>query len=178
MRHLEEAIDTYIENGIVRHIAVRVGVGGEAPYTALRSVDEGTLFDMASCTKIMATTSLALIALDRKMLSIGDPVSSFYPDNKGITVKNLLTHTIGIGYKDLRQYGFSPESVAEGILSIPSDIPVGSDVRYSCPGYILLGKILERVFDMPLNLAFDKFVAEPLGLSDSSFLPEDRSRAV
>ena len=179
MYHLNEAIDDFVKSGIVSHIAVRVGRGDDILHDTFRGgVHQKTLFDMASVTKIMATTTLALIAIDKGLLSVDDPIERFYPSSKKLTMRHLLTHTMGIGHKNLTQDGATYDTVAEKILEIPSDIAIGSDVRYSCPGYILLGKILENIFGMPLNEAFEQLVAKPLGLSDSSFLPTDRKNAV
>ncbi len=179
MKTLDQTIDSYYKNGIVENIAVRVGIGGRVIYDTFRgNVDENTLFDMASVTKMIATTTLALIAIDRGILSVDDPINKFFPTTKAMTVKNLLTHTMGIGYKVLCTDGNTYENIAEKILEIPSDIPIGSDVRYSCPGFILLGKILEKVFAKPLNRAFDELAAKPLGLASTSFLPQNKQGAV
>lgn len=179
MEALERTLDELIENGLLLHAAVRVGRGDEVLYTAFRGgVDEDTLFDMASVTKIMATTSLALIALDRGLIALDDAVSKFYPIEKPLTIKNLLTHTIGIGHKALDKEGNTYENIAERILEIPEDIAVGTDVRYSCPGFILLGKILEMVLGRPLDVSVRELVSSPLGLTRTSFLPEDRRSAV
>ena len=126
----------------------------------------------------MATTSLALIAIDKGLLQLNDTVGKFYPTEKGLTIKNLLTHTMGIGHKSLKKEGNTYENIAEKILDIPEDIPIGTDVLYSCPGFILLGKILEKIFCEPLNECFDKFVAAPLGLVNTSFLPQNKHNAV
>ena len=179
MKHLERIIEEYVQNGLVGNMAVRVGVGGEVLYETFRgAVNAHTLFDMASVTKIMATTSLALIAIDRGLLSVDGRVSDFYPTEKTLTIRNLLTHTVGIGHKKLNREGFTYENIAQKILAIPSDIEIGSGVRYSCPGFILLGKILEKVFGERLDVCFERMVAEPLGLSESSFLPQNRELAV
>lgn len=179
MKHLERIIEEYVQNGLVGNMAVRVGVGGEVLYETFRgSAQAHTLFDMASVTKIMATTSLALIAIDRGLLNLDGRVSDFYTTEKELTIRNLLTHTIGIGHKKLNREGFTYENIAEKILAIPSDIEIGSGVRYSCPGFILLGKILEKVFGERLDVCFERMVAEPLGLSESSFLPQNRELAV
>ena len=176
---LEKTIDEYVESGILEHIAVRVGRGDNVIFDAFRGgVDETTLFDMASVTKIMATTSLALIALDRGLLQLHDTVDKYCPTSKGLTIKNLLTHTIGIGHKALNKEGNNYENIAEKILDIPLDIPIGADVRYSCPGFILLGKILEIIFGKPLNECFEEYVARPLGLESTSFLPLNRENIV
>lgn len=179
MKHLESIIEEYVQNGLVGNMAVRVGVGGEVLYETFRgSAQAHTLFDMASVTKIMATTSLALIAIDRGLLNLDGRVSDFYTTEKELTIRNLLTHTIGIGHKKLNREGFTYENIAEKILAIPSDIEIGSGVRYSCPGFILLGKILEKVFSERLDVCFERMVAEPLGLSESSFLPQNRELTV
>ena len=173
MKHLEMALDALVSARTARHIAVRVGRGGRVIYDAFRGgVDEHTLFDMASVTKVMATTTLALIALDRGLLRLDDPVSKFFKTDKPITVKHLLTHTMGMGYKPLYESGVPDAQIADAILSLPDDIPVGSDVRYSCPGFILLGKALEKVFGGRLNECFDDFVAKPLSMDETSFLPQ------
>lgn len=179
MTYLNQAIDELVADGVVEHMAVRAGICDGVICDSFRGdVCETTLFDMASVTKIMATTTLALMALDRGLLQLDDSVDKFYPTEKGLTVKNLLTHTVGIGHKALNQEGNTYENIAQKILDIPSDIPVGTDVRYSCPGFILLGKILETVLEMPLNECFDQWVAAPLGLACTTFLPKERDRAV
>ena len=179
MINLNEAIDECISNGIVKNIAVRVGMGDTVLCEAFRGdVCETTLFDMASVTKIMVTTSLALIAIDRGLLKLNDAVDKFYPTQKALTIKHLMTHTMGIGHKALNNEGTTIENVAEKILNIPSDIPIGTEVRYSCPGFILLGKILEKVFRKSFNECFKEFVSGPLALNNTAFLPENRQNAV
>lgn len=179
MKNLDRVIDAYLASRTLEHIAVRVGMGDQILYDTFRGgVDEHTLFDMASVTKIIATTSLALIALDRGLLNLDDPVAKFYPTDKPITVKNLLTHTMGIGHKNLTQEGNTYENIAERVLDIPTDIPIGTDVQYSCPGFVLLGKILEKVFGKRLDLCFDETVAKPLGMLETSFLPRNKQNAV
>ena len=176
---LEKTIEEYVESGILEHIAIRVGRGDNVICDTFRGgVDERTIFDMASVTKIMATTSLALIALDKGLLQLDDTVDKFYSTDKTLSVKNLLTHTVGIGHKALNKEGNTYENIAEKILDIPLDIPIGTDVLYSCPGFILLGKILEKIFGKPLNECFDEHVAKPLGLENTSFLPLNRENTV
>jgi CubicO group peptidase (beta-lactamase class C family) len=64
------------------------------------------------------------------------------------------------------------------VLDIPTDIPIGTDVQYSCPGFILLGKILEKIFGKRLDLCFDEMVAKPLQMPETSFLPRNKQNAV
>ena len=182
LRHLENCIEKLLAAKTVENIIVRVGRGENVLYEIKRSsqdriLTERTLFDMASVTKIVATTSLALLAMDRGMLDPDAPVGRFLPvpeDKQGMTVRHLMTHTMGIGHKNLTGCAGGYADIADHILNIPSDIPIGTEVRYSCPGFILLGKIVEQLFGRRLGEAFDIHVAHPLGLASTSFLP-DRS---
>lgn len=180
MKELESVLNKLIAEKKVGNIFVRVGQGEKILCNSYRGeVNEDTLFDMASVTKIMATTSLALIALDKGLLSLDNTVKDFYPDcQSDMTILNLLTHTIGIGHKSLNKQGNTYENIVEKILEIPLDIAVGQNVLYSCPGFILLGKILEKIYKMPLNESFQELVAKPLDLKSTSFLPNERVNIV
>lgn len=171
---------------MAEHLAVRVARGDEILYDGYRTVsprpiDERTLFDMASITKILATTTLSLILIDRGELSVDDPVGRFFTvgdAQREMTVRHLLTHTMGIGHKSLLGANGDYAGVQDFILRIPPDLPIGSEVQYSCPGFILLGRILEKLLGMPLDRAFLRYVAEPLGLTDTRFLPPEGTFAV
>lgn len=179
METLDKTIDAYISNGVIEHIAVRVGIGDRVIYDTFRgNANVHTLFDMASVTKMIATTTLALIALDKGVIALDDPIARFYETDLPMTIKHLLTHTMGIGHKALNFEGNTYENISEKILAIPSDIPIGSDVLYSCPGFILLGKILEKIFGKRLDECFLEFVAKPLGMNETSFLPQNCQNAV
>ncbi len=176
---LEQLLDSLIINEEAENIAVCVGIGDQIITEIYKSkntpIDEFTKFDMASISKVLATTSIALIALDRGLINLNDSVSKYFDcpeDKKAITVKHLLTHTIGIGYKNLYIDGNNYDNIAEYILNIPSDIPIGSNVLYSCPGFILLAKLLEKVFEKPLDILLREMVAEPLGMNDTAYLPK------
>lgn len=185
MKHLKDCIDNLINEQTVENIAVKVGKNDQILCELYRSkndqVDQQTIFDMASVTKILATTSLALIALDRGLISLSDAMQKFFNCNQEkseITVFRLLTHTIGIGYKLLAKPENTYENIAECILQIPCDIPVGTDVLYSCPAFILLGKILEKVFAKPLDILFEELVCKPLNMGHTCFCPQDLKNIV
>lgn len=178
MKNTVACIEKYMTQGTIDNIAVRVGMGDRIVADIFKSVetelDSTTLFDMASVTKVMVTTMLCFIALDKGLLHIDDNVSLFFPvpeDKKEMTIKHLLTHTMGIGHKSLVAEGNTYDNITDFILNIPSDVPIGSETLYSCPGYILLGKILEKIFGERLDSLFLKYVAAPLGMKYSSFNP-------
>lgn len=108
MKNLECCLEKFSADGIIENIAVKVGKGDTTLYETYRSksgsLSQFSLFDMASVTKIIATTSLCLLAIDRRQLSAQDKVSKFFScpaDKESLTIQNLLTHTMGIGHKSL-----------------------------------------------------------------------------
>ena len=176
---VKECIKSYFEQELLSNIAVRVGKKDEILLEYYQSkdgnVDEATLFDMASVTKVTATTLLALLAMEKGLLDLNASVGRYVAcpqEKQKMTIRNLLTHTMGIGHKPLNIPGNTYENIADYILSIPSDVEIGSEVQYSCPGFILLGKILEKLYGESLHIAFQKYIAGPLGLKNTAFLPE------
>lgn len=183
MSALDNCINKLISSKVLTNAAIRAGKGREILIDSYFShtdyeLCEKTLFDMASVTKIMSTTALALIAFDKGLLSASDKVSGFYDvpnDKKDLTVENLMCHAMGMGHKNLCADGVNYGNIAEYILSIPCDVKIGAEYLYSCPGFILLGKILEKVFGERLDVLFEKYVAVPLGMTDTGYLPNAES---
>ena len=179
MKHLLSCVDRIFESRELANLMVKVGVGDREICQIKRSSEdreltETTLFDMASVTKVVVTASLALLAIDKGLIATDDKVSRFFdvpPDKAQLTVGHLLTHTMGIGHKKLVGGG-AYETIQDHILSIPSDVAIGGEVRYSCPGFILLGRILEQTFGDGLDVLFQRLVAAPLGMLRSGFYPD------
>jgi len=182
MNNLVSYIDELFSKDLLRNIAIKVGKKDDILLEYYKSdgeINADTLFDMASVSKMLCTTTLSLIALDKGLISLDDKVTKYFDvPEKGITIKNLLSHTIGIGHKSLNLPQMNIDNVAEYILNIPSDIPVGSDVLYSCPGFIVMGKILEKVFDDRLDRVFETYVTKPLGMDKTCYLPLRQSNMV
>ena len=184
MKNLNECVERLFNNDSLTNLIVKVGIGERTVCELIRTSEDRdlnsrTLFNMASVTKIMCTTSLALIALDRGLLSTDDKLSKFFeaPRADELTVFNLMTHTIGIGHKSLTGHTAGYEIVGEYILNIPTDTPAGTNVLYSCPGFILLGQVIEKVMGDRLDRLFTQYVAEPLGMQSTGFLP-DKNRDI
>jgi len=182
MNNLTSYIDEIFSQKLLHNIAVKVGKNDDILLEYYKSdgeINADTLFDMASVSKMLCTTTLSLIALDKGLISLDDKVTKFFSvSDNGITVKNLLTHTIGIGHKSLNLPQINQQNVAEYILNLPSDIPVGNDVLYSCPAFIVMGKILEKVFGARLDRLFESYVTKPLGMDKTCYLPLRQSNMV
>lgn len=166
-----------LRSATAANIAIRVGRYNEILGEIYSDgITEETLFDMASVTKILSVTAISLISMDRELLNIHDKVSKFLdvpPYYSDLTVGNLLTHTMGIGHKDLTKNGTTYENIAGYILSLYDATP-GSEVRYSCPAFILMGKILEMLYGKRLDTLFDEMVAAPLNMKRSLFCPREK----
>ncbi len=184
MKNTEKCVEKLFADETIGNIIIKVGRGDDVLYEfgrsrEARTLTDKTLFDMASVTKIIVTTSLSLIAIEEGKISPADKVSRFFDvpnDKKELTVGHLLTHTMGIGHKSMIKGG-EYSKIQDYILNLPSDLPIGANVLYSCPGFILLGRILEEVFGKRLDEAFYERVSTPLGMDSSVFLP-DRTKDV
>ena len=138
--------------------------------------NEATRYDMASLSKILGPTMLALRALEEGDLTLWDRLDRFFPgcpaDKAGITIRHLMTHTAGFNPSFfLSEAAGSPEDALRAILERPLDTPVGAEIHYSCMGYIVLGKVLETVYGRPLDVLAHERVFEPLGMTHTDYCP-------
>ncbi len=140
------------------------------PYRIRMNVD--TVFDLASLTKPVCTATIALMLRDRKELALTDRVSKYLAEfagraNAGITIKQLLAHTSGL------PAWFPLYVIRPGHrLKFLAEIKTGrKTVLYSCLGYILLGKIIERITGQSLARLFEVFVAMRTASPEMRFGP-------
>lgn len=143
------------------------------------AVNVHTRYDMASLTKILAPTMLALRALEDGTLTLWDRLDRFFPDcppdKQGITIRHLMTHTAGFAPAFwLSEEAASPEDALRVLLAHPLQTPVGAGVHYSCMGYITLGKVLEAVYGRPLDELARERVFLPLHMEHTGYCPADR----
>ena len=136
-----------------------------------------TIFDMASLTKILATSTSVMKLMEEGKIRINDPVSRYLPEFSSngkdqITLRMLLTHTAGLAPDP-------PAAAAEaGDTALWKEIcgesliaPPGMRFVYSDIGFVVLGKMVERVSGMTLNEYAEKNVFAPLGMEHTRFLP-------
>lgn len=137
---------------------------------------EATVFDLASLTKPLATSLLALKAVEAGSLALDEPLGRYLPEaagaTLGATVRQVLAHTAGLP-PEPRLQSFFPdpgridrEEAISRLLSIEPEGRPGLRVVYSCTGFQLLGLALERIGGARLSKLFAREIAGPLGLSD------------
>ncbi len=162
---------------------------GAPPVTA------DTIYDAASLTKSVVTTTLAAILVEAGHLYLDAPVARYIPEwsprlnagpsdarslhwHEAVTVRHLLTHTSGLpAHENYFQTADSHEEVVARVLAAPPAYEPGAQSVYSDLGFILLGEIIERLTGRNLDeLARDRIFA-PLGMAATTFRPADSLRA-
>jgi len=145
-------------------------------------MNTATLFDMASLTKVIGTTTSMMLLADRGLVSVDDPVGKYIPSflkgpKKDITIRHLLTHTSGLyEWYPLFYYASNKAETYQFIGELPLKYPVGKQRRYSDLGFIILGQIIEKVSGMTLE-AFEKTnIFEPLGMTHTMYNPLQHGR--
>jgi len=134
-----------------------------------------TLFDIASLTKLF-TSLVALKLVQDGKLSLGDTLSKFFDapsDKADITVKHLMTHTSGIpAHEHVYNLVEKPADAPTFILSLELLGSPGDTVVYSCLGYILLGKICEKLGGDTIDNLAKKWLFDPMGLTSTAYNPD------
>ena len=138
------------------------------------------LFDIASMTKVFATTFGVMLLVDKGHIGLDDPVYKYIPsfaenDKRDITVRTLLTHRAGMApWKPLYFHASDTGAAREYLVSLPLRYPVGREYHYSDLGFMTLGYIIESVSGMSLDTYLRKNIYSPLGLEDITFCPKKR----
>ncbi|HET9013583.1 MAG TPA: serine hydrolase domain-containing protein [Gemmatimonadaceae bacterium] len=146
-------------------------------------VDANTIYDLASLTKVVATTTSAMILEESGKLDLDRPVHSYLPeldapDKAGITVRMLLTHTGGLeAYAPLYRQARGRAEYLREINARPLANPPGALTVYSDWDMVLLQAVIERVAGMSLDNFADGHLFPPLGMSDTRFAPDTTERA-
>lgn len=134
----------------------------------------GTVFDLASLTKVVATLPAALRLLEEGAFVLETPVQHILPEvrESRITIRHLLTHTSGLpAWRPfyLNHRGWDAYTAALGQTALERD--PGTQVEYSDLGFLLLGAVIRRVTGMELPDYCRKAVFEPLGMHETGWMP-------
>lgn len=136
------------------------------------------VFDLASLTKVLATTYAAMLLYDRGDIHIDDPVSEYLPafktkDKEAITIRHLLTHTSGlVQWYPTYYVAENAEERLEFISSQPLISPVGEQRNYSDIGFMVLSDVIVQVTGQPFEQFVNLNIYQPLNLTSTSFNPD------
>lgn len=150
----------------------RIDVAPDAP-----AVTDSTMFDMASLTKVVATTTAAMILEDEGKLNLDAPIHTYLPEltdsaKARITVRMILTHSGGFeAFAPLwREHRGRADYLAQ-INARPLAYVPGDSTIYSDWDFVLMGLIIEHITGMPLDQFVSSRVWQPLNMHDTGFNP-------
>ena len=164
-------------------VAYHHAFGQRAVEPSPEPMTEDTIFDLASLTKVVATTTSVMKLIEEGRIRLGDSVAQFIPGfgrygKSGINIRHLLTHTSGLR-PDLElevEFHGSDEAIRRAIEEVPA-APPGEQFVYSDINFFLLGDIIRRMSGERLDRYAKAHVFEPLGMKDTTFLPPETWRA-
>jgi CubicO group peptidase (beta-lactamase class C family) len=141
-----------------------------------------TVFDVASITKVVATTAAAMLLCQRGRLDLETPLSELLPGfvvgrapsdrARHVTLRHLLAHNSGLpGYVEFFRTCATPSELLRACLELPLEAEPGTRAEYSDPGFILLGNALEVLLGESLATWVNREVFQPLGMAATRFCP-------
>jgi CubicO group peptidase (beta-lactamase class C family) len=187
-RVLEDAISAHAFPGCAFGVLAR----GEVILQDARgrfTYDEGaptvtpeTIYDVASLTKVAATTAAAMLLFQRGLLDPETPLGELLPgfvvgrasgdQARHLTLRHLLAHNSGLpGYVEFFRVVATPSALFRACLELPLEAKPGARAEYSDPGFILLGKALEVRTREYLAPWLRREVFQPLGMASTGFCP-------
>lgn len=148
-----------------------VGQAQITPYP--EPLKDGLYYDLASLTKVLVTATLTLQMIENHDLNIDTSIGHYFPQAKEskVTLRHLITHTSGLeGYIPNRS-SLSADQLVEALLQLSCSSSFGKEVKYTDTGFVLLGKVLEKVAHQPLADLFQENIQKPLGFKQMSYGP-------
>jgi uncharacterized protein YbbC (DUF1343 family)/CubicO group peptidase (beta-lactamase class C family) len=166
------------ESGVI----YRRAFGDKAVQPEREAMAEDTIFDLASLTKAVATTTAVMQLVEAGKLDMETPVSRYWPafashGKAAITVRQLLTHYSGLRADlDLRRHWGGRRAAVRLMLKERPASPPGRHYTYSDINFEILGELVERVSGLPLDVYCRQRIFEPLAMNDTGFKPHASQR--
>lgn len=140
------------------------------------AVTERTIFDVASLTKAIPASSLALWLIDHGKLRLDDSLATYIPEftgryRDGVTIKHLLTQTLEYTFRLSTLKDRSADDILNIIFTSGLKNEPGTTFCYTNATSILLGIVIERIMNEPLNALADRLFFAPLGMTRTRFHP-------
>jgi CubicO group peptidase (beta-lactamase class C family) len=188
----DEQINQAVQDGLIPGAVLLIGHDGQVVYRkaygqrslipAREPMTVDTIFDAASLTKVVATTSSVMKLFEQGKIRLDDPVTKYLPEfqdgHSPITIRNLMTHFSGLRPDvDLKPAWSGYETgIRRALIDKPAG-PPGVRFVYSDINFILMGEIVRRLSGQMLSDFARSNIFEPLGMKDSMFQPPAALRA-
>jgi uncharacterized protein YbbC (DUF1343 family)/CubicO group peptidase (beta-lactamase class C family) len=183
---LDAATEQAISDGLIPGAVIIVGhdgkivhrkaYGSRALVPARENATVDTIYDIASLTKVVATTPAIMRLYEQGKIEVDDPVTKYLPEFQGgksnITIRNLLTHYSGLRPDlDIDPAWAGYETGIRKALTDKPAGPPGQNFVYSDINFELLGEVVRRVSGKPLDQFAREQIFEPLGMRETMFKP-------
>ncbi|HTI62018.1 MAG TPA: serine hydrolase [Gemmatimonadaceae bacterium] len=144
---------------------------------------ERTMYDLASLTKVVATTAAAMVLVDQRKLQLDERVTHYLPeftggDKDAVTIRDLLMHRSGLpAGRDLPGRGAASGEARRAVLATRLVRAPGTVTEYSDLGLDVMGFVIEHITHEPLDQFVERAVYGPLGMRSTMFRPPAALRA-
>ena len=182
---IDDLIQKAITTGIFPGATYAIGKDGQVIHLAAAgrhmycpdspADDIHTIWDMASCSKVMGCTPAAMVLFDERQLKLDEPVAKVLPafgqnGKEKINARNLLLHNSGLeaDLPNVESHD-TAESFMEGVYSSKLAYPTGTKTVYSDLSMITLGKMMEKITGESLDVFVKERIFEPVGMTDSMY---------
>ena len=146
------------------------------------AVTAETVFDLASVSKVVATTAMAMLLHQRGTLNLDSRLGDFLPEflngrppedqARKVTLRHLLAHNSGLpGYVEFFRTTTNPSELLQACLQLPLEAEPGTRAEYSDPGFILLGKALEASAGQTIDSFAAREIFAPLAMKSTQYCP-------
>ena len=160
--------------GDLEHTHAHVAAGARQLVPETLPADPNTVYDLASVTKVIATTTAVMLLVEGGTIDLNAPVSTYlpFPAFSAFTVRNCLTHTAGLNpgkpfYKECN----SIDAMLERYAAMPLSWPAGTRWLYSDVSFMILGRIVEEVAGKSLDAFCVERIFAPLEMKDTRYNP-------
>ena len=159
------------------HVVYRKAYGWRSIEPQREAMTLDTIFDLASLTKVICTSTAVMQLVEKGKLRLNDPIAKYVPEfaadgKEDITVRQLLTHYSGLPPDlDLKAPWAGKDTGYKMSFSLAPQNPPGSKFSYSDINFIVLGALIERVSGQPLDGYCEQHIFAPLKMTHTRFLP-------
>jgi uncharacterized protein YbbC (DUF1343 family) len=187
MTPVSELAQKAIQTGNIPGAVILIGNRGEVVYRHAfglcsrepkkTPMATDTIFDIASLTKVIATSTAVMHLAERGKLDLEDPVCKYWPEFKKngkeeITVRDLLTHYSGLkAALDSKPRWSGYDTALKMIEDEKAVYPLRTRFIYSDINFIVLGELVSRISGVPLDVYCNEYIFKPLRMKDTAFKP-------
>ena len=189
---LDKLVEKAIADGVFPGAAYAIGHKGKVVHRKAQgrhtycpeslSTTTDTVWDLASVSKVVGTTSGAMVLFDQGKLDFDQPVAEILPDfgqndKSKITIRNLLLHDSGlVAFRPYQRTCKTPEEVVNSIYAEKLANPIGAKMVYSDLGMITFGKVVEALSGRTFTAFLNEAVFQPLGMATTLYAPVNQIR--